>query len=34
MKKIFRREAVANHVLPIDDRGFERVNLASPDGPT
>jgi arylsulfatase A-like enzyme len=28
MQKIFLREAVANHVLPIDDRGFERVNPA------
>jgi arylsulfatase len=28
MQKVFVREAIANHVLPIDDRGFERVNPA------
>jgi arylsulfatase len=28
MQKIFTREAIANHVLPVDDRGFERVNPA------
>jgi len=26
MQKIFMQEAIANHVLPIDDRSFERVN--------
>jgi arylsulfatase len=26
MQAIFMREAIANHVLPIDDRAFERVN--------
>ena len=26
MQAIFLREAIANHVLPIDDRSFERVN--------
>jgi arylsulfatase A-like enzyme len=26
MQAIFMREAIANHVLPIDDRSFERVN--------
>jgi arylsulfatase len=28
MQKIFMREAIANHVLPIDDRFFERGNAA------
>jgi arylsulfatase A-like enzyme len=28
MQAIFMREAIANHVLPIDDRGFERGNPA------
>ena len=26
MQAIFMREAIANHVLPIDDRLFERAN--------
>jgi arylsulfatase A-like enzyme len=28
MQAIFTREAIANHVLPIDDRSFERANAA------
>ena len=28
MQDLFLKEAVKNHVLPIDDRGIERVNAA------
>ncbi len=28
MKKLFDKEAVANHVYPMDDRGIERINPA------
>ncbi len=37
MQDLFMKEAVKNHVLPIDDRGLERLNAAArratrPDG--
>ncbi len=35
MQDLFLKEAVKNHVLPIDDRGIERLNAGDwPDAPT